>query len=402
MSLSRNLIDNDSLLISSFYDRFPYPPDPLLDEPPPGFNWRWSLDNVFSFCTGALPCKMNCLDQLNILDAGCGSGVSTDYLSHLNPGARLLAVDISSVALQIAKERLARSGGDNKVSLRFQNISFLDLEGEAPFDYINSVGALHHLKDPLAGLKALGSLLKDNGILHLFIYADHGRWEIRKVQKALRSMEILDEKNALQLARKLINNLPENNRLRRNYQEKWSVGCHSDINFADTYLHPRETTYNLQKLWQLIANSNLEFLGFSNPNIWSLDRLLHGELLDKAKAMSPIKQMELVEDLDPDISHFEFFLSKKSLQKHQWANDDDLLHATGRINSCLWGWPGMTLHDSDMNQIELNSNSFKLLKAIDASPGKPFGLLPLDWDQSMIASTARDLQKRQLLLLYPL
>ena len=27
-----------------------------------------------------------------VLDAGCGTGVSTDYLAHLNPGAEILAV----------------------------------------------------------------------------------------------------------------------------------------------------------------------------------------------------------------------------------------------------------------------------------------------------------------------
>ena len=33
-------------VVSAFYDRFPYPGDPLQDGPPPGYNWRWCIDSV--------------------------------------------------------------------------------------------------------------------------------------------------------------------------------------------------------------------------------------------------------------------------------------------------------------------------------------------------------------------
>ena len=65
----------------------------------------------------------------------------------------------------------------------------MDLQDEGRFDYINSVGVLHHLRDPLAGLKALGQRLAPQGLLHLFLYADAGRWEIHRTQQAL---ELLD------------------------------------------------------------------------------------------------------------------------------------------------------------------------------------------------------------------
>ena len=35
------------------------------------------------------------------------------------------------------------------------------------------------------GLKALESLLADTGLIHLFLYADAGRWEIHRTQRAL-------------------------------------------------------------------------------------------------------------------------------------------------------------------------------------------------------------------------
>ena len=65
-------------VVSAFYDRFPYPGDPLEDGPPPGYNWRWCVDTALAFCTGSLPARGPAAEPLRILDAGCGTGVSSD------------------------------------------------------------------------------------------------------------------------------------------------------------------------------------------------------------------------------------------------------------------------------------------------------------------------------------
>ena len=44
-------------VVSAFYDRFPYPGDPLQDGPPPGYNWRWCVDSVMAAVHGALPSR---------------------------------------------------------------------------------------------------------------------------------------------------------------------------------------------------------------------------------------------------------------------------------------------------------------------------------------------------------
>ena len=73
-------------VVSAFYDRFPFPGDPLQDGPPPGYNWRWCHRSVLGLrSTDELPDLAQ--SGPRILDAGCGTGVSTDYLCHLNPGA---------------------------------------------------------------------------------------------------------------------------------------------------------------------------------------------------------------------------------------------------------------------------------------------------------------------------
>jgi hypothetical protein len=149
-----------------------------------------------------------------------------------------------------------------------------------------------------------------------------------------------------------------------------------------------------------VASADLDFAGFSNPEVWDPARLLKGELLERAQALPPEAQWRLVEDLDPDISHFEFFLSKGPVQKQRWDEDSDLLVALGCRNPCLWGWPGRALLDSDMAPLDLSAEGFSLLQALEQSPADtPLGQLPLDWSTAQIASVARELQLQRVLLL---
>ena len=384
-------------VVSAFYDRFPYPGDPLQDGPPPGYNWRWCHESVLAFVQGGLKSRDSNPGSIRILDAGCGTGVSTDYLCHLNPGAEVLAVDISAGALDVARERLRRSGGAEQVqSLRQEQRSLLDLDDEGCFDYINSVGVLHHLRDPLAGLKALGQRLAPHGLLHLFLYADAGRWEIHRTQKVLELLEAGIGADGLRLGRELLSELPETNRLRRTHEQRWAIDTHADANFADMYLHPQETSYDLKRLMALIESSGLYFAGFSNPSVWDPARLLKGDLLSRAQSLPPSDQWALVEQLDPDISHFEFFVSAQPVHPFCWENEETLLQACGRRQSCLWGWPSKSMLGPDFEPISISDEELSLLRLVDENPDVPLGILSGD---QTTASLARGLMSKKLLLL---
>ena len=387
-------------MVSAFYDRFPYPGDPLQDGPPPGYNWRWCVDSAWAAATGALPPRPDSGERpWRILDAGCGTGVSTDYLCHLNPGAAVMAVDISAGALEVARERIRRSGGAKAVrELRIEQRSLLDLAGEGPFDYINSVGVLHHLREPEAGLQALAGLLRPGGLLHLFLYADGGRWEIHRTQRALARLAVGSGEEGLRLGRQLLAELPEGNRLRQHHERRWIVDTAADANFADMYLHPQETSYNLERLLAFVASAGLEFAGFSNPEVWSPARLLSGELLERAQGLSQLEQWSLVEELDPDISHFEFFLSHGAVRAPDWSDDEVLLAARGEINRCLWGWPATRLMGPDLTPLDVSEAGLNLMAALESAPGVAIGQLPLDWPAAQRIAVARQLLNQRVLL----
>ena len=375
-------------VVSAFYDRFPFPGDPLQDGPPPGYNWRWCHLSVLAAVHGVVPAGS---ERPRILDAGCGTGVSTDYLCHLNPGSDVLGIDISEGALTVARERLQRSGAAAQVSaLRQEQRSLLDLDDEGPFDYINSVGVLHHLDQPEAGLRSLAGRLAPDGLLHLFLYADAGRWEIHRTQQALTLLDVGTGSEGLRLGRELFEILPEGNRLARHHRERWAVDCAADANFADMYLHPQETSYNLERLFRFIGTAGLHFAGFSNPEVWDPARLLQGELLERARALPQQQQWLLMEQLDPDISHFEFFLSAAPIATTP-LSDQALRAAHGRRQPCLWGEPDPIL-DRNMQPLQLNDEERQLLRRVDEQPETPLGALA---EPAVI----RDLAARQLLLL---
>ena len=103
----------------------------------------------------------------------------------------------------------------------------------------------------------------------------------------------------------------------------------------------------------------------------------------------------LVEDLDTDISHFEFFVARKPIQSRSWTEDGELLRTRTRRQSCLWGWPSASLLGPDLEPIALSAEEKQLLEAVENQPDDCLGELGLGpW----IADVARTLIERRLLL----
>jgi len=353
-----------SAAVAKLYDTYPFPPEPLLDEPPPGYNWRWNWLAAYSFCTGQKPQKQD----IRILDAGCGTGVGTEYLVHLNPHAQVVGIDLSAGALAVARERCQRSGANR---VEFHHLSLYDAEqlpGE--FDLINCVGVLHHLPDPMRGIQAIASKLAPGGIMHIFVYGELGRWEIKLMQQAialLQNDKQGDYRDGVQIGRKLFASLPENNRLVKREKSRWAMENQRDECFADMYVHPQEIDYNINTLFDLIDASGLTFLGFSNPNFWQVERLLGKDsaLMERAQALSDRNTYRLIELLDPEVTHYEFFLGRPPLPQADWSSDSALLAAIPALNPCIDGFPSRCLFNYDYQIVNLTESELEFLQACD-------------------------------------
>ncbi len=112
-----------------------------------------------------------------------------------------------------------------------------------------------------------------------------------------------DYRDGVQVGRQIFASLPENNRIVKREKERWSLENQRDENFADMYVHPQEIDYNIETLFELIDASGLEFIGFSNPGFWQLDRLLSQapEVTERAKELSERQLYRLIELLDPEV-----------------------------------------------------------------------------------------------------
>ena len=380
--------------VANLYNTYPFPPEPLLDEPPPGYNWRWNWLAAHNFCTGRKPQKQD----VRILDAGCGTGVGTEYLVHLNPQATVVGIDLSEGALNVAKERCQRSGANRA---EFHHLSLFDVEqlpGE--FDLINCVGVLHHTSEPIRGIQALAKKLATGGLMHIFVYAELGRFEVSLMQKAislLQGEKRGDYRDGVSVGRKLFNSLPENNRLVKREKERWALENQRDENFADMYVHPQEIDYNIETLFELIDASGLDFVGFSNPGYWNLERLLlkAPELIERAEKLEERERYRLIELLDPDnITHYEFFLSRPPLDKTDWTEDNVILAATPELNPCIDGFPASSIFNYDYQLIRLSEDEIEFMKACNGNSTVQEILNKVQLDLEKV----KELQKQQLII----
>jgi 2-polyprenyl-3-methyl-5-hydroxy-6-metoxy-1,4-benzoquinol methylase len=384
--------------VQRLYNTYPFPPEPLLDEPPPGYNWRWHWTAAYNFCCGRKPSR----SDIRILDAGCGTGVGTEYLIALNSHAHIVGIDLSERALSIAKERCQRSGvaRAHQGSIAFHHLAIEEaarLEGE--FDLINCVGVLHHLADPIKGIQSLAQKLAPGGFLHIFVYASLGRWEIQLMQKAISLLQgdkRGDYQDGVFVGRQIFSVLPDNNRLLKREKERWSLENHRDESFADMYVHPREVDYDIATLFELIDASGLAFIGFSNPEYWQLERLLGQSpaLMERARYLGERESYRLVELLDPEITHYEFFLAKPPIFKADWSKDSVLLNAKPEVHPCLYGWPGLSILDADYRPVTLSEAEFAFLQACEGRST----VAEIDRSIALGLAGVRSLQTRQLLL----
>ncbi|MEO1400617.1 MAG: class I SAM-dependent methyltransferase [Cyanobacteria bacterium J06635_1] len=385
--------------VANLYNTYPFPPEPLLDEAPPGYNWRWYWPTAYHFCTGRKPDS----DQVRILDAGCGTGVGTEYLVHLNPQAQVEAIDLSAGALDVARERCRRSGADR---VTFHHLSLYDADQlPGQFDLINCVGVLHHLPDPIRGIQALAPKLAPGGLMHIFVYAALGRFEISLMQQAIALLQgdrQGDYRDGVQVGRQLFASLPETNRLVQYEKTRWAAENQRDECFADMYVHPQEVDYTVDTLFDLIEASGLAFVGFSNPQYWDLNRLIDQapELLERASHLSERQRYRLIELLDPSLTHYEFFLARLPLERTDWSQDSALLAALPELTPCLTGWPSQTVFNGDYQLVNLSDPEYEFLKACEVAKGS-LPIRQLLVQTSIDLAGVRSLQRQQLILLSP-
>lgn len=314
-------------------------------------------------------------------------------------------MDLSAGALDVAKERLQRSLPAEMGRVQLVHKSIFDAEEiEGQFDLINCVGVVHHTPDPLRAVRALAGKLCPGGILHIFVYAAHGRWEISLMQKALGLLQggKSEFEEGVRLGRRVFDALPDGNRLKEREKSRWAAENVKDATFADMYLHPQEVDYDIETLFELIDGSGLEFVGFSNPRTWDTSRVLGKDegLVEMSKGLGERERYRLVELLDPEVvTHFEFFLMKPPVTRVDWGDDNLLRSATATMSLCITGWPSKIVMDRDYFPIMLSDDEFNFLERLTDPERSLHTVAQLVADSEIPLNTARQLLDKGVILL---
>jgi len=262
--------------LAAQYEAFPYPArDPREEAKRLIVGSPSHLREIDHWIFGA---RRPATTPLRALVAGGGTGDGTIMLAQQlawagRPGD-VTWLDRSSAARRIAEARATARKLDN---VRFEEGSLLDLPGSGlgHFDYIDCCGVLHHLPDPLEGLRALVSVLAPGGGLGLMVYAPHGRTGVYMLQDALRLLAPPEEAPAARVdaARRLWKQVPETAWLKRN---PWLTDHISggDAGLYDLLLNPRDTAFTVPALDALVRAAGLRIACWVEPVRYDPDAYL--------------------------------------------------------------------------------------------------------------------------------
>ena len=154
-----------------------------------------------AICTPGLWPDREYQPDLDILIAGCGTNQAAIF-AYTNPAAKVVGVDISQPSLD-HQQYLKDKHGLGNLQLHLLPIEELSTLG-LDFDLVVSTGVLHHMADPLAGLKALAGCLRRDGAMALMLYAKYGRIGVELLESVFRDMGLRQDEASVQIVKDTI------------------------------------------------------------------------------------------------------------------------------------------------------------------------------------------------------
>lgn len=242
--------DAVSLRVRQQYEENPYPRWVFAGTPPQPQTVTEYLRQKFPWST-IRPIGVG--EDVDVLVAGCGTGRHPIGLARTFRGARVLAVDLSLASLSYALRKTRELDLSN---IEYAQADILQLGMlDRRFDVIDASGSLHHLADPMAGLRVLLSLLRPHGVLALGLYSEIGRAEIVAAQRFVAERGFLPTVEDIRRCRQVLADGP----LRRVTQFNdffTTSGC------RDFLLHAQEHRFSLSQIEVVLRKHALNLIGF--------------------------------------------------------------------------------------------------------------------------------------------
>ena len=237
--------------VQAFYERYPYPgPIDSLDQ----YRQLWAdpqrrRADHHLFQPG-LPYR----EDPSILIAGCGTSQAARHAVRW-PAARVTGIDFSATSVRCTEALKHRHGLDN---LQLHQLP-VERAGELgmQFDQVVCTGVLHHLADPVAGLQALRSVLKPDGVMHLMVYAPYGRTGIYLLQDFCRRIGVPATEAGIADLMVALRSLPPGHPLEHLLRQAPDFRHAAAV--ADALLNPQDRAYSVPQLFEFLAQGGLRF-----------------------------------------------------------------------------------------------------------------------------------------------
>lgn len=265
------------------------------------------------------------------LIAGQGTGDATVFLAEQLRGtnAEIVSIDLSTASINICKSRLAERGLDN---VKVLHMSILDLPtaGLGKFDFIDTSGVLHHLDDPLEGLKALEAVLADDGIIGIMVYAFYGRISVYMLQVLFQFMMAPDTHPLvkIEIAREYLKAMPKSHPM--THARNWAFGNDIDeetgSGLYDLLLHSTDRAYTVPQLYEWAEGAGLVMGNFCNewegnmayiPEVYTTSPLLRALVAEKSLP----ERQTIAELMSGSIIKHIFYVSKTPKVEAEFADD---------------------------------------------------------------------------------
>ena len=266
--------------VKNMYERYPFPSSNIINVAYGNRIKRFLLQRGFN------------INNLKILDAGCGSGEKVISLAKVFTDSQVTGWDIAETSIQKAIA-LARQEGVRNINFEGVNLLSLNLDKYKDyFDLIISWGVIHHISDPVKGMKSLGLCLKPSGLMYIWVYALLSL-EMQEARLFRDAIKILLKKEEFSYEKGIkVANAVKGLLKRVNYSgwrdvmmrikwlldkdvDKRQVILHIlknfrrikyttdyDVNIVDSFLHANEKDYDIEMVFKETEEAGLEILDF--------------------------------------------------------------------------------------------------------------------------------------------
>lgn len=195
--------------------------------------------------------------ESEVLIAGCGTGQHPLGFAQPHPATRVIAIDLSFASLGYAKRKAEEYGIKN---IRFAQADILALPGLGKqYDYIESAGVIHHMRDPMEGWAALLACLKPEGVLRLALYSELARQGIVAAREFIQVRGYGSTAEDIRACRQEMFRVPKESPVSLVLQ---SNDFYSLSSCRDLIFHVQEHRFTIPLLKQALEHFGMEFLGF--------------------------------------------------------------------------------------------------------------------------------------------